>query len=433
MLWKQRNEKYNAEIEVLLYIQDETGKITAYDKYSLVKRDLDTITDLISIRRYAIPEGKMTMTVELVDMIDNDNKAKVEQAIHQIASDKDVFLSNIIPLEVIRKQTDSTGFSKNGFYIEPLPFHYADQTKRVVGFYVEIYNLSDTKSEYVMRYMIKDATDINDKGIVKAKSIQGGSTVPIIFELPIHTLISNEYNVEVSLYTRDSKLVATQTTQLSVANPKADYERLTTFNKDLSNSWVNKIDEKELEYILMAHVPIVDQKQSGILEELIKNKTLQNSKQFLYQFWTKRAPKAPESSYISYMEVARAVDKKFQSNVGYGFQTDRGHIFLKHGKPDNVITVETEVDAPPYEIWYYNQTALVKQSNVRFLFYNPSLVHNDFQLLHSNCYGERSNGFWERELYKTNQADLGPNPMDNPQAKDLGSFNRMARTYFNQF
>ena len=131
------------------------------------------------------------------------------------------------------------------------------------------------------------------------------------------------------------------------------------------------------------------------------------------------------------MDVAKAVDKTYYSTVGYGFQTDRGYIFLKYGKPTNVLTVDDELDAPPYEIWFYNNLPVTSQTNVRFLFYNPSLAHNDFQLLHSTCLGEKSNLRWEVELYKSVPKEKEGNSTD---ATTVGpNWNRNARKYFEEF
>jgi len=99
------------------------------------------------------------------------------------------------------------------------------------------------------------------------------------------------------------------------------------------------------------------------------------------------------------MNVARAVDRTYASGFGYGFESDRGYIFMKYGKPSDVIRVEDDPSAPPYEIWSYNDFPKTRQSNVKFLFYNPSLATGQFVMLHSTAYGEVNNPQWERQLY----------------------------------
>jgi GWxTD domain-containing protein len=200
---------------------------------------------------------------------------------------------------------------------------------------------------------------------------------------------------------------------------------------DDAASFAAGISEEDLDYVLKAHVPITGNIQLPTLQELIKSPNNNRKRKFIQQFWMKRSPASPAESYNKYMEVARAVDKEYYSNVGYGFQTHRGHIFLKHGKPSSILSIDSEPDAPPYEIWYYNKILTTNQTNVRFLFWNESLSHNDFWLLHSTCYGERNNPAWEAQLYKSVPNEMLDNTIDGTQVKP--GWNRQARTYFNQF
>ncbi|MBK7096695.1 MAG: GWxTD domain-containing protein [Saprospiraceae bacterium] len=107
------------------------------------------------------------------------------------------------------------------------------------------------------------------------------------------------------------------------------------------------------------------------------------------------------------MKYAYAVDKTYRSQVGYGFETDRGYIYLKYGMPTDLVTRESEPTAPPYEIWFYDHIDQGKQKNVRFIFYIPSLAHNDYELLHSTCIGEKNNPKWFYDLYsKRNDSSI---------------------------
>lgn len=138
------------------------------------------------------------------------------------------------------------------------------------------------------------------------------------------------------------------------------------------------------------------------------------------------AEKHAQEAFQQYMQVAHVVDMNYRSGFGYGFETDRGHIFLKYGRPDDIIEVEDEPTAPPYEIWFYNSFPATHQANVRFLFYNPSLTKNGYQLLHSTAIGEVKNARWEIELYRdATQETPGVN------AREMGdNVYRNARRYF---
>ncbi|HMG15509.1 MAG TPA: hypothetical protein VK590_08690, partial [Saprospiraceae bacterium] len=92
-------------------------------------------------------------------------------------------------------------------------------------------------------------------------------------------------------------------------------------------------------------------------------------------------------------------------------------------------SIEEDPNAPPYEIWVYNEFPKTKQRVVKFLFYNPSLG-NDFILLHSNCRTEINNPRWLKELYKGAKTNANADDyQENGQVKD--SFLKHAADYFN--
>lgn len=131
------------------------------------------------------------------------------------------------------------------------------------------------------------------------------------------------------------------------------------------------------------------------------------------------------------MEVAKAVDKMYDGGFGYGFESDRGFIYMKYGRPDDMVMVDNDPSAPPYEIWIYNDFPKTKQTNVKFLFYEPNLG-TDYELLHSNARGEINNPQWQIELYKNAPNEIqGSNYIDATQMQ--GNFNRRASQYFNDF
>ena len=130
------------------------------------------------------------------------------------------------------------------------------------------------------------------------------------------------------------------------------------------------------------------------------------------------------------MEVAKAVDKFYPSGFGYGFESDRGRVFIKYGRPNDVIKVDNEPSAPPYEIWFYNDFPQTNQADVKFLFYAPELGTN-FRLLHSTVRGETNNPQWQLELYKAVPNEIRcSNYIDATGVSE--NLNRRAAEYFNE-
>ena len=140
---------------------------------------------------------------------------------------------------------------------------------------------------------------------------------------------------------------------------------------------------------------------------------------------------APETAFKEYMERVNLVHVMFASGMGYGFETDRGRIYLRYGAPHDVVSVEDEPSAPPYEIWIYYEFPLPGQNNVKFLFYSPELA-NSYELLHSTCENEINNPAWEQILYRDALSETTSG--DFIEARPVGpGFNRRAREYFTDF
>jgi GWxTD domain-containing protein len=435
--WSKKNGRLVSSISSILIFTDSTGNIVAYDKFKSESPVTDTMTDILVLRRVYIPSIGLKLNVAIEDDSDPLNKIQLEQTIKSLIVTDVAALSDIQPLGVhSAPQAIHVGspLIKNNIYIEPLPYHYVGDDRQSIDAYLEVYMNSSMLSSLFVRYYLQPASSplTSSPTNAKTKKLNGQQTEPMIISLPLTSYRSGDYRLIVEIMDASKKIITTKSASVTVSNVKADIDYLEQYNDTNDHSFVQRLEDKDLEYILRAHVPIVEQVQSTTLEMLIKEDMPKSRRQFIFNYWKKRSPANPEVGYKAYMDVAVAVDKKFNNNVGKGFQTDRGHIFLKHGKPSNVITVDTEIDAPPYEIWYYNQTQSTKQTNVRFLFYNPSLAHNDFELLHSTCLGERSNPLWEKDLYNVKgRSENGGETIT--ATSEAQSINRNAKRYFNEF
>lgn len=432
--WKSLDSVRQASVQVVYYVKDKDEKILAWDKFILNKSVTDSIVDFITVKRMALPAGNYTLRVETTDMNNTEDKLEMEKILVLEPPSGGVILSDLMLLSALEK-TDSEGeMVRGGYYMEPMAFSFAGPKVQALNLYQEVYRPQSDSAEYFVRISLYEGFGIKDEKtplMSKFRKLSVSPVEPLILSLPINSVRSGNYHVSVSIIDKHKNVLSSCYADLVRSNPEADIAYLENYNEDLENSFVRDLKGEDMDFILKAHLPVTPQNQVSTLGELISGKRLASQRQFVFQFWKNRYPENPEAAYKKYMEVAQAVDRQFQTNAGYGFQSDRGHIFLKYGKPTNVLTIDTEVDAPPYEIWYYYHMAATNQTNVRFLFYNPSLVHNDFRLLHSTCLGERSNPAWETELYKSVPRERLGNTVDATQVAD--NKNRNARRYFNEF
>ncbi len=83
-----------------------------------------------------------------------------------------------------------------------------------------------------------------------------------------------------------------------------------------------------------------------------------------------------------------------------GYETDRGVTYINYGLPNQITNRENEPSSYPYIIWHYYKHP--KRTNAKYVFYNPDLITNDYQLLHSTVPGEINNYRWEYILQQRN-------------------------------
>jgi GWxTD domain-containing protein len=201
----------------------------------------------------------------------------------------------------------------------------------------------------------------------------------------------------------------------------------------VEKQFVTDLNEENLRYSLRAISPLMLGDDSEMLKNVLAGSDLKAMRFFLFRHFVNQNPNNPELAYVEFMKVAGAADQQFRSGFRHGFETDRGRTYIRFGRPDDLIRIEDDPSAPPYEIWVYYNFPQTKQRNVKFLFYNPSLAGEDFILLHSTARGEINNPRWEVALYGRNAGNQieGDNYQDaSTMQRGLG---RNARTFFESF
>ncbi|MBK8549074.1 MAG: GWxTD domain-containing protein [Saprospiraceae bacterium] len=429
--------KEKASVECILIVTDGNKNSVYADKFVLNASSENGKKDFITQKRFYIQPGNYSVYIMATDLKLPENKIELERQFSVMPDFNGKFgLSDPIILANKTRLPDNadSNMGRHGFFIEPLSYGFADSSINVVYFLQEIYMTDiDSNEIYFLNYTISDKykENVHSKVLISQyKKLENTSLQFVMIPLSLKELVSGQYHLSTHLQTKDKTRLNTRKVNFYKSNPYADIDMLELENS-IENSFVQSLPSEELDYILKALVPIIDNIQLPTLQTVIQSSSEARKRKYIHRFWLKRSAEKPEEAFLKYMEVARAVDKEFYSSVGYGFETHRGYMFLKHGKPSSVLSIDNEPDAPPYEIWYYNKIMTTNQTNVRFIFYNQSLAHNDFWLLHSTCYGERNNPAWEHQLYSSVSTEKTANDLHGEEVKR--GWNRQARIYFNQF
>lgn len=421
-----------ASVELTIIIsQGET--IASFEKYVLNSPEVIEAKDFLDVKRFAIAPGPYVLKIEAVDVNDPSSNITVERIINVDQYLKPIDLSDIQLFGKVEQSLPSNPLAKNGIYMEPLSFGVVTEDISVLNIYTEVYNSMEGDALHFVKFSIHEGF-LGEEGnevMKKVKKLGAKATEPLVLQLPVDQLPSGNYRVEIEVFDKSQNIIDLGSVDFVRDNPAFDLEYWRSYNKTEDYSFVNDMTADELDYALRATSPIIFEPKKSLLNYIIKDAPINAKRKFLFSIWKEREPKNTQYHYEQYLTFAKAIDLEYNSNVGYGFETDRGYTFLRYGKPNNVLSIDQEVDAYPYEIWYYNKVDETNQTNVRFLFYNQSLVHNDYTLLHSTCRGERQDPRWEIQLYKKGLEVPSESLVDSRNVKD--GWDRNARRYFNEF
>jgi GWxTD domain-containing protein len=323
--------------------------------------------------------------------------------------------------------------SKNGVFMEALPFGYYDRNLTNLIFYNEMYNTDQNiQDDFLVSYtVVKAFGSPNEKpAFVAHRRKKSAPIVTNLLSFDIAQLESGNYRFLVTIRNKNNDLLSEKETFFQRNNPSFNHLDTLT-SASLESQFVSTLSEKDLRYSIRSIMMQITDEEVPIVTEMLKNKDTSAQKLFLFKYWAKKSSIMPEQKYDEYMMTAKTADRTYGNGMGFGFDTDRGRIFMKYGRPTDITTVENETGAPPYEIWVYDKIDKNGQTNVKFMFYNPSLVVNGYRLLHSTCRGETQNPSWKSDLYRNAPANQQTGSYINGTGNVSRDFNRRAEQLFN--
>lgn len=425
--------RMQAAVEVLILIK-QGDAIIKYEKYLLNSPVVTAPEALLDVKRMFVPNGAYTLEVQFQDVNNVNNKDQFSTPF-TVAIDKAVYLSEIQLLNKFRPDESENPFTKNGFFLEPLPFGYYDRFATKLAFYAEIYHANLLNADYQVRYFIEKEEGNQVKSLVSVGTQQKKMSEidAILVQMDISKLESGNYSLTVELRASSNEVLRTRTIAFQRINPFLNFDESNLTDEMLERQFVQTLDEKSLRYTMRAISAVVTSNEAEILNGILRGGDLKAMRFYVFRHFVRINQNNPEIAFRTYIENANAVHAKFKSGFRFGFETDRGRTYLRFGKPDDLVHVEDDPSAPPYEIWIYYNFPKTGQQNVKFLFYNPSLAGEDFILLHSTARGEIRNPKWERVLYSRNAADQEDGDNYNDATSVKRNLGRNAKVYFDDF
>ncbi len=368
------------------------------------------ILDMVELQRYALKPGTYLLEVRIEDANQPGNMLSSSTFVTlESYGNTSLQMSDIAAMSDVSKDDGVSRFHRNGYLMIPKALYFYPKFQNTLTFYAEIYNANTVgQDQFLMRYFIRkvgggDAA-YGDFKFFRKKQAQ--PLIAIIEQVDITKLPSGTWELVLELADKTNKPLGQRVFTFQRSNPVQD-EALKDFaRKDISTSFVDTLNEANLDYCLKALRPMVDNAEATLLANVVKQTDPMVKRQFLLTYWEQRDPLFPVQAFNDYMKVARYVDFQFRTASYRGFDTERGRVYLRYGPPNNISVVDNEFGKIPYQIWEYDSFSEF-QSRVIYVFYNPSLVPGDFQILHSTARGENSNPNWKLEINR-NEYGAGP-------------------------
>lgn len=411
-------------------------EIVTFDKKVIDSPEMTAgnIVDFIDIERFIIPSGDYELEIHIMDLNDPTEDTQVTSIeIIVPPTPSGVFVSDIELVSAFKKTDEPGMYSKSGYDILPMVNDDELRAKmNEVVFYAEIYGATPegVGDMFLVRAYL---ADVSTNEMVPSTVINlrrnAGEVVPIISRLPISEVDAGNYNIVIDIISKENETLATQKIQVTRSVPEKPLDLDNLSDEQIADSWVNKYDNQPVlfEYFHSLR-PISNRSELFVMDNSMRRVSdveLIYLQRYFYGFWHSRDEEKSEEAWLEYKAKVDLAQKEFGTRNKRGYETDQGRIFLKYDSPNQIVDRANEPSSYPYIIWQYYRAG--NYNNVKFVFYDPSLLRQDYQLIHSeNIPGEIRNYRWQMLL---KQRDTPQNNVDKTRPAE--QYGGRAEDYFN--
>ena len=395
-----------ADLEITqIFKQGET--IVVADKYKLLSPLMkdSTVDDFFDLKRYKLKPGKYEFELIVRD-IHNQEEVAGTYNIEVFAQNQNrIELSDVEFIQSFSKSTVNDNFTKNGYQLIPYFSDYFPPDYDKLVYYLEFYNADKVilaGQNIAATFEVQNTqTGTFLEPFFQYKKLTSDRIIPVINILPIDNLPSGEYNLVINIINQAADTLLRKVVPFKRRNDI--YVKPTSVDlSDIDGSFKQELKSDSIGYFLGSIVPIAPRHEVEKIRKMLRGIDTAYMKQYFYAFWKETEPLSPLSAWKGYKMQVTYAEKLFGTQIKRGFESDRGRIHLQYGSPNYVTDQPTGTSAYPYQIWHYYRIG--QRSNVRFVFYNPDLVTNDFPLIHSDLPGEVQNQNWRHEILKRNNS-----------------------------
>lgn len=404
------NEEQRYEAEVLINVDVIQNDEVKYNLHYILGSETfaDSVVggrpDFGDVRNLPVENGDYYLSFSFKDLHGDTTGIKYIDYISVHFPKDSICTSGIDLLSDVRTAEPGDLYAKYGFSLTPLFYNYAGENVYNLPFVMEVYNterfigkgkqfLAKCYIEFLGNHRLASPQSMQ---ILKVKT----APVALVFgRFDIYQLPSGNYNVVTEILDADSTVLCVNRCFFQRSNPGMSL-RLESYNDVVvDNTFASAItDKKQLEDYVASLYPIASNMERDFFDKRMKKISFDMLQKFFYSFWLTRNPNDPEGEWLSYQKKVDFVQKTFGSNLVKGYRTDRGRVYLQYGPPNDIKDAPFDPATYPYQVWHYYY--LQDQNNVKFVFWCPAEVTNDYELLHSDKIDEHHDPSWQMKLIK---------------------------------
>lgn len=404
----QKENGLSAEVVVELEIS-KGDSIVASDAYRLSSPLVtdSIIDDFYDIKRFALSPGGYTFNIKLLDLNSSNEPLTATQTIVIEELGDAISISDMFIAETANKGDESSVFYKSGYEMIPHLSTFYPEDLSAIPVYFELYNTNQLGDDVfaIKQTLINAETEEVLEKLTAYSKHDTATVTPFLRVVDITDVPTGKYILKYTIVNKNMRELSSQTYEFERSNAiEIDY-----FSDEivLDPSFQNSISDDSIGFYLESLIPISKGEEVKNIIDIAKKRNAENARKYIQLYWNKSAPKNTYEAWVQYKAQVDFVEELYKTNILSGYETDRGRVYLQYGAPSNINRQEYSATEYPYEIWSYNKIGSF--SNKRFVFYNPTLIANGHQLLHSDMVGELKNLNWPSELSKDGELNSSPN------------------------
>ena len=365
-------------------------------------------------RRYALPPGRYS----LQSLVFQEEDSTLPPLI--FTDSVEVFEPGDAALLVQPIEPGAAAEAGNAKAFSPLMLAYLDSTQHTISFTSQYQTppMEDTLYPLSQRFWITRANGRELRGFSDTVRLTTGTMLGyglISGGLDIAALPTGNYYLHGALMARNGQVLATakpsyfqreNPSPTMLAEVAPDTAAAPTKFLNLAETFIAKFDAGQRRAILKMMIPVAGNDLLPTIRMLQKESNPANMGYFIYNYFSDLNPQNPAKAWDQFAARVREVNKLFGPGATRpGYETDRGQMWLKYGKPTDRYQVGNDNGAKPYEVWRYPFIGDINRTIV-FLFVQDGLAATDYRLMHSTHPAEIQNPGWGMLLFNGNNDKL---------------------------